>query len=132
MPRRTHVAIVRPELVPALLHGEKRIETRFYRSRRSPYGQIAVGDIVHFKRTGGGLFGSTQVTSAKEVGNLTTREFDQLQQRYARRVRASAAYWRQKRRSRYGVLIGLGALVQPPANLAVPRQFGTAWLVLDH
>jgi hypothetical protein len=118
--------------VPALPHGEKRIETRFYRSRRSPYGQIEVGDSVHFKRSGGGLVGSTEVTSVKEVGNLSTRKFDWLQRRYGQRVQAPATYWTQKRRCRYGVLIGLGSLVQPPANLAVPRQFGTAWLVLDH
>jgi ASC-1-like (ASCH) protein len=130
MPRRTHVAIVCPEIVPALLRGEKRIETRFYRSRRSPFGRIAVGDVVHFKRTGGGLVGSTEVTSVKEVGNLTARRLDQLQRRYSRRVQAPATYWAQKRRCRYGVLIGLGSLVRPPPDLAVPRQFGTGWLVL--
>lgn len=49
-----HVAIMRPDwrLIPKILGGEKTIESRWYQTRRAPWGQIAPGDTVFFKDSG--------------------------------------------------------------------------------
>jgi hypothetical protein len=127
---RSHVATVRPAVARALLRGVKRIETRFYRRRRPPCGRIARGDRVHFKLSGGGLIGTAQVVSVKEVIATTPAVMDRFRREYGAAVHAPAAYWTARRRARFGVLIWLGPLVAPPRALTVPRQYGSAWLVL--
>jgi hypothetical protein len=127
---RSHVAIVRPGVALALLRGVKRIETRFYRQRRPPWGRISPGDLVHFKLSGGAFIGSTQVLFVKEVASLTPRAIARLRRTYGRAIHASAAYWSGRRTARYGVLTGLGLLSASPRSIAIPRQYGSGWLVL--
>jgi hypothetical protein len=127
---RSHVAIVRPAIARALLQGVKRVETRFYRHRRPPCGQIVRGDVVHFKLSGGGFIGSAQVALVKEVVALTPAAIDRLRRAYGRAVHAPPAYWSGRRRARYGVFIWLGPLVASPATLVIPRQYGSGWIVL--
>ena len=55
---------------------------------------------------------------------------NRLRHAYGRSVRAPPGYWVARRHARYGVLIGLGPLGVPPKAMAVPRQYGSAWLVL--
>jgi hypothetical protein len=128
--RRTHVAIVAGGVAEALQRGVKRIETRFYRQRRLPFGRISTGDTVHFKRCGGNVFASAQVLSVKEVSGLTPAAVDRLRRTYRVAVCASAGYWFARRRARYGVLIWLGPLRRPTIGVRVPRQYGSGWLVL--
>ncbi len=130
MPRRAHLAVVRAEVVPLLLRGQKTIETRFYHTRRPPLGQIAPGESVHFKQSGAGHIGVSQVVAVKEFAALTPAAMDRLRRRFGRQIAASPTYWALKRRCRYGVLIWLSPLEPPADNLTLPRQHGTGWVVL--
>lgn len=49
-----HVAIMKKSwgLLPKILSGEKTIESRWYLTRRAPWGQIQAGDTVYFKDAG--------------------------------------------------------------------------------
>lgn len=60
MPR-LHVAIIDAHAGRELLAGRKRVESRFSRQRRAPYGQVARGDQVVFKLVGGPLIGQARV-----------------------------------------------------------------------
>ena len=131
MPRRVHLAVVRPDVVSLLLRGVKRIETRFYHARRPPLGRIAIGDLIHFKPSGGEPVGMSQVISVQEFTNLTPRRIDRLRQRFGRQIKAPPSYWTIKRRCRYGVLIWLSALEPPTKDLTLPRQHGAWWVVLS-
>lgn len=127
---REHIAIVSRSVAAALVNGTKRVETRFYRQRRIPFGRVRAGDIVHFKISGGDVIGSSQVAAIEELTELTPARIAGLQRTYGRQVRAPATYWAACRNSRYGLLIWLGPLAPAPDRLAVPRQFGGAWMVL--
>jgi hypothetical protein len=125
-----HVAIVSRWAAGALLTGNKRIETRFSRRKRPPFGRVRPGDTVHFKRCGGELLGSAQVSFIKELTGLTPAGINRLRRRYAAQVAAPATYWKARRKCRFVVLIWVGALRSPPRRLRVPRQYGGGWLVL--
>jgi len=128
---RTHVAIVDRHLAQALLNGTKRVETRFYRRRRRvPMGEVSVGDVVHFKLSGGGLLCSTQVSNVQYLNDLTPARLWRLWRRLRRWVAAPESYWWRCRAARYGVLIWFGRVTAPPAGLRVPRQYGNGWVVL--
>ncbi len=131
MSRRAHLAVVWAEVVPLLVRGVKRIETRFYHTRRPPLGQIAPGDLIHFKQSGAGPVGTAQVADVKEFTALTPAAMDRLRRRFGRQIQAPPAYWALKRRCRYGVLIWLSPLKPPAPALALPRQHGAGWVVLS-
>jgi hypothetical protein len=127
---RVHLAIVERRVAQALLQGVKRIETRFYRRRQLPYGNIGPGDTVHFKLSGGGLVGTAQVFAVEELANLTPAALASLRRAYGGSVCAPARYWKSRRHCRYGVLIWLGPLASPPARLPLGRQYGNGWVMV--
>ncbi|MCK4340692.1 MAG: hypothetical protein KAY37_03075 [Phycisphaerae bacterium] len=129
MPRE-HVAIVNQQAAWALKQGFKRIETRFYRYRRAPCGQIERGDIIHFKIAGGSFIGTSKVSAVREYARLNPARLLRLRKRYNDAVCAPARYWAARRASRFGVLIWVGPLNRPPENVAIPRQYGGGWVVL--
>lgn len=49
-----HIAIMKKSwgLTEKIISGEKKIESRWYRSKRSPWGKIERGDTVYFKDSG--------------------------------------------------------------------------------
>lgn len=49
-----HVAIMKKSwgLTQKILSGQKKIESRWYKSKHSPWGKIEKGDIVYFKDSG--------------------------------------------------------------------------------
>ena len=127
---RQHLAIVSSSAASALVRGTKRIETRFSRQKRAPYGRISRGDVVYFKLCGGTVVGSAQVSAIEEFTGLTPARVDAVRRAYASRVRAPNAYWAARRRCRYGVLIWLEPLRPVPRGLTFPRQYGGGWVVL--
>jgi ASC-1-like (ASCH) protein len=61
-----HLAIMKKEwhLVEKIISGEKKIESRWYVSRRDPWDRIAKGDVVYFKNSG------EKVTVRADVDNV--------------------------------------------------------------
>lgn len=49
-----HVAIMKKSwgLIPKILSGEKTIESRWYQTRRAPWGKVNKGDTIYFKNSG--------------------------------------------------------------------------------
>ena len=49
-----HVAIMKKswKLTEKILSGEKKIESRWYKSKYPPWGKIKKGDIIYFKDSG--------------------------------------------------------------------------------
>ncbi len=49
-----HVAIMRKSwgLIPKILSGEKAIESRWYRTKRTPWDKVTTGDYIYFKNAG--------------------------------------------------------------------------------
>ncbi len=68
-----HVAIMKKEwqLLPKILSDEKKIESRWYRTRRSPWNEIRSGDTVFFKDSGAPVTVKAQVTKVRQFEGLT-------------------------------------------------------------
>jgi hypothetical protein len=126
---RTHVAILDRSAGAALVAGRKRVETRFSRRRRAPFGAVAPGETIHFKLSGGRWLGHAQVMFVQHFSELTPRMVDWLRRRIGAVVQAPRSYWQARRQCRFGVLIGLGPL-HAGDGPTVPRQFGNGWVVM--
>ncbi len=126
-----HVAIVTPQLGAALAAGRKRIESRFFTTRRVPFGRVARHDTIHFKLSGGPVIGRCRVARVVFYRDLTPGGIDAIRRRYNHAILAPRSYWQARRNSRYGVLIWLGPFSPRDCDLAVPRQFGSGWIVVS-
>jgi hypothetical protein len=129
MPRQ-HVAIIDAHAAEALLAGRKRVETRFSRTRRAPFGRANRHDIIHFKVSGGAIIGTCSVTRVRTLADLTPSRITALRRELDRAVAAPYAYWAARRHCRYATLLWLSPLAAPPPGLRIPRQYGTAWFTL--
>jgi ASC-1-like (ASCH) protein len=127
----THIAIIRSQYVVHLRTGVKRIEARFSRTRRAPFGRVARGDRIVFKCSGRGVLGSARVRRVRYFERLTPRLIAAIRARYERQICGGRDFWRVRRFARFGVLIWIGRLSRRRPTMQVPRQFGTAWLTLD-
>ncbi len=79
-----HVAIMKKEwgLLPKILSGEKKIESRWYRTRRSPWNEIRSGDTVYFKDSGAPITVKAQVTNVRQFEGLTASKVAGLIDQY--------------------------------------------------
>jgi hypothetical protein len=122
-----HVAIVAPDLAGSLLDGSKRIETRFSRTRRAPYGSIRPGERIVFRLPGGRTLGWARASRVQHLEHLTPGRIERLRRIYAPSVCAAPHYWAQRRTCRRradlaGGLVAGGAVPVDPA--AVWRGVG--------
>jgi len=70
--KRVHVAIMRKSwgLTQKILSGEKTIESRWYKNRYKPWGNIGPGDDVYFKNSGELVKIKAVVKKVIQFGNL--------------------------------------------------------------
>jgi len=126
-----HAAIIDPHLADSLLDGRKRVESRFARQRRLPYGRVSTGDRIYFKVSGQGVIGHAHVLRVRQFDNLTPRTIDSLRRRYNHTIFAPHAYWHARRDCRFGVLIWLGPFIRRTTRRKIPRQYGAGWVLLS-
>lgn len=127
---KTHIAYVEPRIAEKIRTGKKRVESRFYRTERPPFGRIQVGDRLHFRAVGGGYAAAAKITRVREFRGLTPLRLSRIRAEFGDQIGATRAYWIKKRQSQVGVLIWFRLdpmLAHPPAPA---RQFGTAWLTM--
>lgn len=68
-----HVAFMKKDwgLVPKILNGQKTIESRWYQTKRLPWGKIGAGDSVYFKNSGEPIIVKATVDRIIQFQDLT-------------------------------------------------------------
>ena len=130
MPR-VHAAIIDTRLTSGLLEGRKRVETRFGRHRRPPFGRVSRGDEIYFKASGGPIIGRAYVLRIQQYDDLTRGAIRAIRRKHGHLILATSDYWRARRDCRFGVLIWLGAFSPRGCPQEIPRQYGAGWVVLS-
>lgn len=79
-----HVAIMRKSwgLLPRILSGEKTIESRWYSSRRAPFGKIKAGETIYFKDSGELVTVKAEVERVLEFSGLNPKKVEEILCRY--------------------------------------------------
>lgn len=130
-----HVAIMEPRwrLVPKILSGEKTIESRWYRTRRAPWGVIAADDTVWFKDAAGPVTARARVTEVTQFTFAGVADVQAVLERFWKEIGFTTAdVSRFAVLPKYAVLIRL-ADPQPVRPFAIDKRgFGNAaaWLTL--
>ena len=81
-----HVAIMKKSwgLTEKILKGEKRVESRWYKTKRTPWNQIKKGDRVYFKDSGGPVSIKARTAKVVQLGNLTGQKKKQILHKYGK------------------------------------------------
>lgn len=123
------------KLLPKIISGEKRIETRWYATKHAPWGKIAKGDTVYFKDAGKAVTVRARVADVLAVADLTQEKARDLVDKYQtwmRLLNPKVEEWVDEKR--YAILVFLEAVeVLPEPFFIDKRGFGmaAAWLCIE-
>ncbi|MFA4906849.1 MAG: ASCH domain-containing protein [archaeon] len=81
-----HLAIMKKSwhLTERILSGKKTVESRWYSSRRAPYGKIRPGETVYFKDSGEPVALKAKVRKVLEFSGLTPKKVREILSRYGK------------------------------------------------
>jgi len=125
------------ELLPKLLDGTKTVESRWYKTKRAPWGRIKSGDIVYFKDSGASITVKATVARVVQYHIGTNKQALELMQKHAQEDLGSTkipqsllAYILNKR---YAVFIWLSSIEETNPFEINKKGFGmqSAWLTVE-
>ncbi|MBL7142454.1 MAG: ASCH domain-containing protein [Candidatus Pacebacteria bacterium] len=81
-----HIAVMKKSwgLIEKILTGEKTIESRWYKSRYSPWNKIKPSDVIYFKDSGGPVSVRAEVVKVLQFDNLTAKKIEQILFKYGK------------------------------------------------
>lgn len=79
-----HVAIMNKSwnLIPKILSGDKRIESRWYKAKFPPWNKISINDKVYFKNSGGLVIAEAEVEEIMQFENYTEVQLEKIIDKY--------------------------------------------------
>lgn len=133
-----HVAILskKNKILEKILSGKKTIESRWYESKRAPWGRIKEGDIIYFKESGEPVTVCAQVKKVEEF-LLTPHAVLKIITRYIKELGGShdgiVSWHKEIKNKKYGILIHIKDVKQIKPFQINKKGFGTmaAWISLD-
>jgi ASC-1-like (ASCH) protein len=104
-----HVAIMKREwrLIEKILSGQKTVESRWYMTKRAPWGRVYKGDTIYFKDSGRLVTAMAKVAKV-ETYELDPREVMRISERYSAAIGVDqAGLVKRNKNKRYCILIFL-------------------------
>ena len=124
-----HLVILKESYIKAILQGRKTIESRFYKTRKIPFDNIAAGDILFLKPVSGLVSATAIACKVTQFSNLTAADMLNLKKKYNKYICADDSYWQAKANSKYACLIHLAS-----AKKIIPARINKkdrrAWVML--
>jgi len=83
-----HVAIMKKSwgLIPKILTGEKKIESRWYQHKRAPWDKIKAGDTVFFKNSGEPVKIKAKVYKVLQFSDLNPVKAKEILEKYGKDI----------------------------------------------
>lgn len=131
-----HIAIMRKSwgLTEKILSGEKKIESRWYETRRAPWGRIHAGETVYFKNSGEPVNIKAAVSKVLQFDNLTPKKVRELLKKYGKadgiEKNKEHKFFKRFKNKKYCLLIFLKNPRKIKSFEVDKRSFGmmTAWI----
>ncbi|MDD5145090.1 MAG: hypothetical protein PHW72_03130 [Candidatus Pacebacteria bacterium] len=108
-----HVAIMRKSwgLLPKILKGEKKIESRWYKNKSVPWNKIKEGEIVYFKNSGEPVTLKTEVSKVLQFSDLNPNKVREILEKYGQKdglgIDQLGNYYQIFKNKKYCILIFL-------------------------
>lgn len=129
-----HLAILSKEgnLLGKILSGEKKIESRWYKSKKTPYQNIAAGDIVYFKESGELVSAKAGVAKVLFFDKLHEQKIKDLLAQYAKELGVPMSYLDKIKGKNFCTFIFLENVEQIEPFAVDKKGFGmmAAWITV--
>lgn len=133
-----HVAILRKSwgLTAKILTGQKKIESRWYKDKYSPWDKIHKGEAIYFKESGEPVTIKARVGKVVQFSNLTQDKVKGLLQRHGKDIGIEKQdipeYFKLFKDKRYCILIFLENPEQVQPFIINKNGYGmmTAWMTV--
>lgn len=131
-----HVAIMKKSwnMIPKIVSGEKSIESRWYKTKRLPWGKISPGDTVYFKNSGEPITAKAIVSKIFQFEIKDTAHAEKIIAKYGKNIclaEPDPNSWKSV--PKYCILISLcgGKTIKP--FFIDKKGFGmsTAWITVN-
>jgi ASC-1-like (ASCH) protein len=124
-----HLVILKKHYLDAILAGQKRIESRFTKTKRYAFGRVLPGDKLFLKESSGPVCATATVEAVKNLENLTSKQIIEIKEQYNHYIIGSDKYWRSKNNCRFGFLVWLEG-VKSIEPVRIYKKDWRAWVML--
>ena len=124
-----HIAVFIEPFLGFLIEGRKTVESRFSLTRRAPFKQVAVGDLVLLKKSGGPIVGSCRVAQTWFYV-IDPASWKHIRTEFAQAICAQDPdFWSTRAGAKYATLLQIEDVrTFPPRNFVKKDRRG--WVVL--
>ena len=131
-----HMAILskKRKLLNKILSGEKKIESRWYKFKRAPFGCISEGDIIYFKESGEPVTIKARVEKFQVYDNLNPAVINNIIKEYGNLIGVDSGFAEEVINKRFCILIFLKDVQKiKPFNIN-KKGYGlmSAWISVDN
>ncbi len=135
-----HLAIMKKSwgLLPKILDGEKRIESRWYKNKYSPWDKIKKGDVIYFKDSGKPVSLKAEVDRVVQFSNLIPKRVKEILEKYGKRdglgIEDIPKFFQKFKDKKYCILVFLKSPKKIKPFGINKKGFGmmSAWIVVDN
>tara|TARA_Y100000310_G_scaffold168490_1_gene168550 strand:+ start:1577 stop:1996 length:420 start_codon:yes stop_codon:yes gene_type:complete len=130
-----HLAILSEKLnlLHKILSGEKTIESRWYKFKKTPYKNITVGDTIYLKESGELTKAKAEVKETLFFDNLNEEKMKEILEIYGKQLCVDVSYLEKVKDKRYCTLIFLDNIenVEPFAINKSGYGNMAAWITVN-
>lgn len=89
-----HLAILakKRKLLEKILSGEKTIESRWYKFKKTPYQNISINDVIYFKESGDPVTIKARVSNVLFFDNLDRNKIRDILKKYGKKICVPLSY----------------------------------------
>ena len=129
-----HIAILQKEWLPKILAGEKTIESRWYKQKRTPYQNIHPGETIYFKETGKPVTAKATVQKALFFDALTEEKLREILQIYGKQINMTLDVIPGLLDKKYSILVMLKEVESIQPFTINKKGFGNmaAWITVKN
>ena len=132
-----HIAIMKKSwgLIPKILSGEKKIESRWHQTKRAPWNRVTKDETVYFKNAGEGIIAQATISEVMQYEIHTPKDLKDILDKYAKDTcltKTNPKEW--GRLPRYCILLRLTC----PKKISKPFHItkkgfgiGAAWICIE-
>lgn len=128
----THLAIFSKTVADQVFTLEKRVDMRLSQVKSSPFRQIAAGDRIFVKVSGGKVVGEFTVGRLVFYEQLDDFLQKQLKREYGKLIKMPADFWQSHHKARYATVIFIHSPRRFLKPIVVNKHDLRAWVVLDN
>jgi len=130
-----HLAILskKRKLLDKIISGEKKIESRWYKFKRPPYGLIRKGDIIYFKESGEPVSAKARVSKVITYENLNKELIREIIRKYGKLIGIDMSFMEQVIEKRYSILVFLDNVQKISPFEINKKGYGlmSAWITVN-